>query len=72
MTSTDWDNNHGGCGFLFEKNWSAIKSCHTGASITAIFAVNDSGWLYPSTGEEVTLDNVTVNDLVSTGPGAHS
>jgi len=31
--------------------------------------VNDSGWLYPSTGETVVLDNITVNDSVAAGPG---
>jgi hypothetical protein len=36
--------------------------------ITGIFVVNDSGWLYPTTGEQIILDNVTVNNLTATGP----
>lgn len=69
MVSTDWDNRGGTCGFVYETTWAAIKACHAGATITGIFAVNDSGWLYPPAGEEVVLDNVTVNDQVASGPG---
>ena len=69
MTSTDWDNRGGTCGFVYETTWAAIKACHVGATITAIFAVNDSGWVYPATGEQVVLDNITVNDQVASGPG---
>jgi hypothetical protein len=35
--------------------------------ITGIFVVNDSGWLHPTTGEQIVLDNVTVNNLTATG-----
>ena len=69
MTSTDWDNRGGTCGFVYETTWSAIKACHLGTTVTGIFAVNDSGWLYPPAGETVVLDNVTVNDQVASGPG---
>ena len=46
-----------------------FTACHPNTTITSIFVVNDSGWLYPATGEQVILDNVTVNNLVATGPG---
>jgi len=70
ITGNNWD--HAGppgtCGALYAQTWAAILACHVGQTITAIFVVNDSGWLYPS-GEQVTLDNVTVNDAVARGPG---
>jgi hypothetical protein len=69
MVGTDWDNRGGTCGSLYETTWATIKTCHTGTTVTGIFAVNDSGWLYPPAGEEVVLDNVTVNDQVASGPG---
>lgn len=68
MSGNNWDNS-GGCGYEYGTTWSGILACHPGATITSIYVVNDSGWLYPSTGEQVTLDNVTINDLVLTGPG---
>jgi hypothetical protein len=68
MTGNNWDNNGGSCGFLYATTWTGVLACHSGATITGIFVVNDSGWLYPTTGEQVTLDNVTVNTLIATGP----
>jgi hypothetical protein len=69
MTGANWDNNGGSCGFVYATTWTAVMTCHAGATITSIFVVNDSGWLYPSTGEQVILDNITVNKLTATGPG---
>jgi hypothetical protein len=70
-TGTDWDNAGGTCGFAYGTTWTAIKACHAGARITAIFVVNDSGWLYPPAGEQVILDNITVNDVVASGPNTN-
>ncbi len=70
MTGTNWDNT-GGCGAKYAVTWQAIVACHPSATITSIFAVNDSGWLYPTPGEQVVLDNVTVNQYVASGPGAN-
>lgn len=67
--ASDWDNNGGTCGFKYETTYAAASACHTGATITAIFLVNDSGWAYTSTGETVVVDNVTVNSIVAAGPG---
>lgn len=68
MSGNNWDNEGGTCGFQYATTWSAIVACHAGATIADIFVVNDSGWLY-SQGEQVTLDNVVVNDTVAAGPG---
>jgi hypothetical protein len=68
MTGSNWDNNYGGCGYRYATTWSAVVACHPGATITGIDVVNDSGWLYPA-GETITLDNITVNNTVATGPG---
>jgi hypothetical protein len=71
MTTHTWTNAGGTCGFLYRTTWSTIKGCHPTASITGVFVVNDSGWLY-KTGEQVVLDNLTVNGTVAKGPGASS
>jgi hypothetical protein len=68
MVGTGWDNVGGTCGALYETTWTMIKLCHPGETITSIFVVNDSGWAYPATGEQVVLDNITVNNAVATGP----
>jgi hypothetical protein len=69
MTGNNWDNDGGSCGFRYAVTWSALEACHAGATITSIQVVNDSGWLYPSTGEQVILDHIAVNDVVAAGPG---
>ena len=56
--SNDWDNHGGSCGFLFETSYPAALACHTGATVTAVFAVNDSGWLYPGSDLTFHLDNI--------------
>lgn len=68
-TATDWDNYGGICGFAYEQTYTAALACHlTGTTVTAIFLVNDSGWIAPP-GETVTVDNITVNSIVAAGPG---
>jgi hypothetical protein len=69
LTGNNWDNNGGTCGYQYATTWQGIVGCHPGSTITGIFVVNDSGWLYPNTGEQVTLDNIMVNTLIATGPG---
>jgi hypothetical protein len=68
MTGNNWDSRGGTCGFRFAASWDDVVACHTGATITGVWVVNDSGWLYPD-GITVTFDNVTVNDEVASGPG---
>ena len=69
MSGSDWDNAGGSCGYAFAATWTAVVACHPGETITGMWIVNDSGWLYPSTGLTVTLDDINVNDLVPSGPG---
>jgi hypothetical protein len=57
MTGTNWDNYGGSCGFTYGTDWSTVVACHTGATVTGISVVNDSGWLYAS-GEQVVVDNL--------------
>lgn len=70
MTGNNWDNN-GGCGYRYATTWTSVVACHPGATITAIYLVNDSGWAFTSGSEQVTLDNITVNDMIATGPGSN-
>lgn len=71
MSGNNWDANGGTCGFAYGTDWAGVQACHAGASITSVFVVNDSGWLY-TVGEQITLDDVTVNSAVATGPGNNS
>lgn len=66
-----WVNNGNGgtCPFQYDTTWSAIVSCHSGETIVQVRVVNDSGWEYPAgSSEQITLDNLTVNTAVATGP----
>jgi len=42
---TNWDNNGGTCGFLYQQMYKVVVACHLGATVTAAFIVSDSGWL---------------------------
>lgn len=55
--STDWDNNGGTCGYLYENPYSVVSACHAGATVTSAYVVTDSGWLYP-TGYANDIDNI--------------
>lgn len=72
MTGNDWDNNGGVCGFVYATTYAGVVACHPGASITGIFVVNDSGWLYGF--EQVIIDNIMIEApgfLISVeGPGS--
>ena len=59
-----WSNAGGRCGTTYGTTWSAIVACHPGASVTLVAVVNDSGLLYGS-GEQVLLNNLTVNNVVA-------
>lgn len=39
----NWDNNHGGCGFLFEATWQQIQACHPGTFVTNAYITTDPG-----------------------------
>lgn len=60
--SSGWDNVGGSCGSAFRLSWSQVIACHPGASISQVAVVNDGGSQYPS-GEQVLLNNLTVNNV---------
>jgi hypothetical protein len=72
MTGTNWDNNGGSCGFVYGTTWSAVVACHAGATINGMWVVNDSGWMFPTTGLNVLVDNITINSDVITFDAAAS
>jgi hypothetical protein len=37
----NWDNNAGGCGFLFQTTWANIQSCHPATFITDVYMIAD-------------------------------
>jgi len=41
VAGNNWDNNQGGCGFLFQATWNAIQACHPGTFVTDVFLVAD-------------------------------
>jgi hypothetical protein len=44
-SATNWDNNGGTCGFMFQQTYATVRACHAAAVVTAAFIVTDSGWL---------------------------
>ena len=43
VSDPNWDNNAGGCGFLYEVTWQAIQACHPGTFITNEYITTDPG-----------------------------
>jgi hypothetical protein len=71
-SNVGWDTNGvGDCPYLYNVAYSAVLSClHPNRVITDIFVVNDSGWFgYLPNGEQITIDDITVNAIVAHGPG---
>jgi hypothetical protein len=62
--NASWSNVGGRCGNTSGTTWAAIVACHPGASVTVVAVVNDGGSLYRS-GEQVLLNNLTVNNVVA-------
>jgi hypothetical protein len=56
--AVDWDTNGGSCGGLVNVDYAQVLACHSGATITGMELVNDSGWLHPG-GFQILVDNVT-------------
>jgi hypothetical protein len=70
LAATNWDNNGGTCGFLFEQTYATVKACHAAATVTAAFIVSDSGWLNaPYTNW---IDNIQYNDQTISQPPDNS
>jgi hypothetical protein len=59
-----WDSVGGKCGSLHDVTLDQVIACHPGATVVQVALVNDSGSLYHS-GEEVVLNNLTVNNIVA-------
>lgn len=45
LATTNWENNGGTCGFLYEVTYYAALACHPAPVVTSAFIVSDSGWL---------------------------
>lgn len=43
VADPNWDNNAGGCGFLYETTWNAIQACHAGTFVTNAYVTTDPG-----------------------------
>jgi hypothetical protein len=59
-----WSNAGGSCGATVANSFSAVIACHPGATVTQIAVVNDGGSQYPA-GEQVVLNNMTVNNVIA-------
>jgi hypothetical protein len=68
--STDWDNNGGTCGFLYEHPYSVGLACHAGATVTGVIVVTDSAWVAPYylTGYTHYIDNISYGNAFITSP----
>ena len=69
-SGTDWDNNGGTCGFLYEQTYSVVTACHAGATVTSAYVVTDSGWLYP-TGYTNYIDNIQYGGTTISQPSGN-
>ena len=63
----NWDNNAGGCGFLFETSWQNIQACHPATFVTNAYITTDPGI-------DVTflIDNLTVDGKTFSNAGDNS
>lgn len=66
LFTTNWDNNGGSCGFLYQTAYDVAVACHSGATVTAAFIVSDSGWL--NAPYVNWIDNIQYNDQIISQP----
>jgi hypothetical protein len=64
--ATNWDNQGGTCGFLFEQTYEAVRACHSAAVVTAAFIVSDSGWLQAP--YKNWIDNIQYDGKITSRP----
>jgi hypothetical protein len=67
---TNWDNNGGTCGFLFEQKYQTVLACHAAAIVTGAFIVSDSGWLealYTNWIDNIQYDGKTISQPSDNG-----
>lgn len=68
--SSDWDNNGGTCGFVYEHPYAFEIACHPGATVTDVFVVTDSAWICCNTsGYTHYIDNIHYGAAFITRPG---
>jgi hypothetical protein len=69
-SGTDWDNNGGTCGFLYEKPYSVVVACHACATVTDAFIVSDE-FAYPN-GFVHYIDNIDYNGTKISAPSGNA
>ncbi len=71
-TGSNWDNNGGSCGFLYQAAYSDALACHSSAVVTGAFIVSDSAWFpssLPGVGAYHTwIDNITYDGTIISQP----
>ena len=65
----NWDNNAGGCGFLFETNWQAIQACHPGTFVTNAYITTDPGIDVTFLIDNLSVDGKTFSRAADNGNG---
>jgi hypothetical protein len=65
----NWDTTGGSCGYQTGQSYSQVLACHTGAQVTSVEILNDSGWLYPG-GFAALVDNISYAGVTLSGPAA--
>ena len=65
----NWDNNAGGCGFLFETTWQAIQACHPGTFVTNAYITTDPGIDVTFLIDNLSVDGKTFSNASDNGAG---
>lgn len=63
----NWDVTGGSCGFRFAASYASGLACHSGAAVTSVFLVSDSGWFHPG-GYTHYIDDVAYGEVVISRP----
>lgn len=70
VTDPNWDNNAGGCGFLYETTWNAIQACHAGTFVTNAYITTDPGIDVTFLIDNLTVDGKTFSRAADNGNGS--
>ena len=65
----NWDNNAGGCGFLFETTWQQIQACHPGTFVTNAYITTDPGIDVTFLIDNLSIDGKTFSNASDNGNG---
>lgn len=63
----NWDNRGGSCGGRTSQTYDEVVACHTGAEVTVVEVINDSGWLFLG-GFQALVDNVSFGGTTVSAP----